>query len=105
AAASPWPLAQRLARAAGPYMAFQATTWGGDGCRPHDAVAAAALVWPDLFRFEPAAIQLRPEARGRLAREDGPPNAEVCVEVDAPEVTRRLLEAVFPATAAPVTPS
>jgi len=95
AAASAWPLMHRLARAAGPYMDFHATVWGGDGCRPHDAVAAAALLWPELFVFEPAQVLLDPDRRGRLIRGDGPANAEVCVGIDAPAVRERMLASLF----------
>ena len=95
AAASEWPLMHRLARAAGPYMDFHAKVWGGDGCRPHDAVAAAAILWPDLFIFEAVRLGLDPERRGRLRREDGPVNAELCVGVDAEAVEARMLAAFF----------
>ncbi len=83
-------LTQRLCRAVGPYMDLHASTWGGDGCRPHDAVAASAALWPELFGFEPACVALDPDRQGRLVRRDGPHNAEVCVRIDADEVTRRL---------------
>ncbi|MGA0603958.1 nucleoside hydrolase [Caulobacter sp. KR2-114] len=95
AQASTWPLMQRLARAAGPYMDFHARVWGGDGCRPHDAVAAAAVLWPELFEFEAARVVLEAERRGRLRRGDGPANAEVCVAVDAAAVRERMLSALF----------
>lgn len=95
AAASAWPLMHRLAKAAGPYMDFHARVWGGDGCRPHDAVAAAALLWPELFTFEPAQVLLDPARRGRLVRGDGPANAEVCVAIDAPAVRERMLAGLF----------
>src|SRR5262249_9171424 len=38
------PLMRRLLTAAGPYMEVHETLWGGEGCRPHDAVAACAAV-------------------------------------------------------------
>lgn len=97
AEASAWPLMHRLAKAAGPYMDFHARVWGGDGCRPHDAVAAAVVLWPELFAFEPAHLRLDPERRGRLLREDGAdaPNAEVCVGVDAVALHERMLAGIF----------
>ena len=95
AQASAWPLMHRLAKAAGPYMDFHARVWGGDGCRPHDAVAAAAVLWPELFTFEPAHLRLDPERRGRLVRAEGPANAEICVGVDAPALHERMLAGIF----------
>lgn len=103
AAASGWPLMRRLGLAAGPYMDFHARVWGGDGCRPHDAVAAAAALWPDLFVFEPARLSVDPDRRGRLRREDGAPNAEVCAKIDAEAVTERMLKALFEDVPAPAT--
>jgi inosine-uridine nucleoside N-ribohydrolase len=98
AARSAWPLMGRLAQAVGPYMDFHARVWGGDGCRPHDAVAAAAVLWPELFTFEPACLRVDAEARGRLRREEGTPNAFVCTTMDAEAVTARMLAALFEAT-------
>lgn len=59
------PLSQRLTKAAGPYIAFHQQVWGGDGCRPHDAVAAASLVAPELFTFEPARLRVAVDEIGR----------------------------------------
>jgi purine nucleosidase len=104
AAASGWPLMRRLAAAAGPYADFHAKVWSGEGFRPHDAVAAAAVLWPDLFVFEATHVALDPARRGRLVRADGPANAQVCVSMDADAVRDRMLEALFrpvPAGAAP----
>ncbi len=95
AAASEWPLMRRLAGAVAPYMDFHAKVWGGDGCRPHDAVAAAAVLWPELFTFEPARLVLDPERRGRLRRESGPANAEVCIDLDAAAVEARMVQTLF----------
>ena len=89
------PLASHLARAAGPYIDVHEALWGGDGCRPHDAVAAGAALWPDLYRFEPASVGLDPTRFGRLQRLDGPVNAEICVEIDHDEVGRRIGAALF----------
>ena len=88
-------LAGRLARAAGPYIDLHVGLWGGDGCRPHDAVAAGAVLWPELYRFEPVAVGLDPGRFGRLQRLDGPVNAELCVGIDHVEVGRRLEAALF----------
>ena len=69
--------------------------WGGEGCRPHDAVAAAAALWPELFTYEPAHVGLDPNRFGRLERIDGAPNAEICTAVESAEVSRRLAQALF----------
>jgi inosine-uridine nucleoside N-ribohydrolase len=95
AAAIDRPLMRTLVGAARPYMDFQAKTWGGDGCRPHDAVVAACALWPDLFTFEPANLRLDGAVRGRLVRDAGPPNAELCTAVDADQVRTRLLATLF----------
>ena len=89
------PLMDRLLQASGPYIDLHQAAWGGDGCRPHDAVAAGAVLWPDLYRFEPACVTLDLDRPGRLARSDGPPNAEVCTWIDEVEVARRLASALF----------
>ena len=88
-------LVSRMVRAAEPYIDVHQGLWGGDGCRPHDAVAAGAVLWPELYRFEPAALALDPERFGRLTRGDGPANAELCVGIDHAEVGRRLQAALF----------
>ncbi len=91
------PLSQRLSKAAGPYIAFHQQVWGGEGCRPHDAVAAAALVAPELFTFEPAHLHVAVdgEHQGLIERSDGAPNAEVCVGLDVPAVKRLILSGLF----------
>lgn len=90
-------LLPRLCRAVGPYMELHQTLWGGEGCRPHDAVAAAAALWPELFTFEPAALSLDPAPgrMGRILRGDGPANAELCIDVDAPALTGRIMAVLF----------
>ena len=91
------PLSQRLTKAAGPYIAFHQGVWGGEGCRPHDAVAAASLVSPELFTFEPARLRVTidGERQGRVERADGTPNAEVCTGLDVPAVKRLILGGLF----------
>jgi len=89
------PLMRLLAKAASPYIDVHATLWGGDGCRPHDAVAAGAALWPELFTFEPACLELDPDQFGRLRRTDGAPNAELCVAIETSAVTERLATALF----------
>ncbi len=89
------PLFQKLYQAAGPYAEHHARTWGGEGCRPHDAVAAGAVLWPELYEFTAAFIVPDPEHPGRLSRTEGAPNALVCVNLDAAEVEKRLLAALF----------
>ncbi|MFZ0266765.1 nucleoside hydrolase [Caulobacter sp.] len=89
------PLSARLNKAMGPYMAFHRRAWGLEAsCHPHDAVAAASLVAPSLFVFEPARLRVLTDGAhlGRIERIDGEPNAELCVSVDAPAV-----EALLPA--------
>lgn len=94
------PLFQRLARAFPAYSEFHSRSWGIDGAHPHDAVAAASVLWPELFTFEPARVTVEgSDAReqGRVSRINGAPNAEVCIALDAPEVRRRMLAALFEA--------
>ena len=96
------PLSARLARAAGPYMDFHAQVWGtSEACHPHDAVAAAALIAPDAFTFEPARLRVTSDGlrQGRIDRIDGAPNAEVCVSVDVEVVERLILTTLFGARA------
>lgn len=91
------PVYERLARATAPYMAFHGRTWNIEGCHPHDAVAAAALLWPELFTFEPArlAVATGEANQGRLSRVDGEPNAEVCIGLDAETVQARMFSVLF----------
>ncbi len=91
------PLSQRLTKAAGPYIAFHQQVWGGEGCRPHDAVAAASLIAPQLFTFEPARLRVivDGERQGRIERIEGAPNAEVCAGLDAGAVKRLILGGLF----------
>lgn len=91
------PLSQRLTKAAGAYIAFHQQVWGGEGCRPHDAVAAASLVAPELFTFEPARLRVivDGERLGRVERVDGAPNAEVCTGLDIAAVKRLILGGLF----------
>jgi len=93
------PLYERLARAAEPYMVFHGETWKIAGCHPHDAVAAASLLWPELFTFEPARLSVACDEahQGRVSRTDGTANAELCVAVDARALEQRLFGALFAA--------
>ena len=88
-------LARQLWRAVEPYIDQHMAIWGGDGCRPHDAVAAGAMLWPELYDFEPARLEMDADRPGRLRRADGPANAEVCVRLDAAGVAAKLREALF----------
>lgn len=92
------PLSQRLARSAGPYMAFHGQAWGTvDACHPHDAVAAAALVAPEAFTFQPARLRVVADGLnlGRIERIEGEPNAEVCVDLDVAAVEALILTTLF----------
>lgn len=92
------PLSVRLNKAMGPYMAFHQRVWGvADGCHPHDAVAAASLVAPSLFTFEPVRLRVMTDGEhlGRIERIEGEPNAELCVSVDAAAVEALLLARLF----------
>ena len=92
------PLSARLTRAAVPYMNFHAQAWGTVGaCHPHDAVAAASLIAPEAFVFEPARLRVAVDGlrQGRIDRIDGAPNAEVCVSVDVGAVERLILTTLF----------
>jgi inosine-uridine nucleoside N-ribohydrolase len=96
------PLSARLTRAAGPYMEFHAQAWGvTDACHPHDAVAAATLIAPEAFVFEPARLRVTVDGvrQGRIDRIDGEPNAEVCVGLGAGVVERLILATLFGARA------
>lgn len=95
------PLSVRLTKAAGPYIAFHRGVWGGEGCRPHDAVTAASLIAPELFAFEPARLRVTVEGSrlGRIERIDGPPNAEVCTSLDVDAVKRLIVRGLFGARA------
>ncbi len=89
------PLARKMLESATPYIELHRKLWGGDGCRPHDATAAGAALWPDLYRFEPACLGLDPHRPGHVLRLEGEPNAELCMDVDAEETARRLERALF----------
>lgn len=91
------PLSARLTKAAGPYIAFHQSVWGGQGCRPHDAVAAASLIAPELFTFEPTRLRVNVDGErlGRVERIDGPPNAEVCTGLDVEAVRRLIVGGLF----------
>ncbi len=92
------PLSARLARAVGPYMDFHAKVWSvAGGCHPHDAVAAASLIVPEAFSFEPARLRVTIDGmrQGRIDRIDGEPNAEICVGVQAGVVERLILTTLF----------
>ena len=89
------PLVQKLWQAVGPYIEQHRDLWGGEGCRPHDAVAAAAALWPELFTYEPVHIGLDSVRFGRLERLDAAPNCQLCTAVQAEEVSRRLTSALF----------
>ncbi|WP_116084573.1 nucleoside hydrolase [Tropicimonas sp. IMCC34011] len=55
----------------------------------YDPVAAAALLAPELFRFEDIALEVDisdGERRGQTRRVEGPANAEIAAEVDAEAV-------------------
>jgi len=95
------PLSARLTKAAGAYIVFHQSVWGGEGCRPHDAVAAASLVAPELFTFEPARLRVIVDGArlGRIERVDGPPNAEVCADVDVGAARRLIVSGLFGAGA------
>jgi inosine-uridine nucleoside N-ribohydrolase len=84
------PLMSRLARALVPYDAFHHNIWGGEGCRPHDLVAASAYLWPDLFRFEPRALDIDPTRQGYIVNSAGISNAEVCVGCEFEELATRI---------------
>lgn len=92
------PLSARLTRAAGAYMDFHAKVWGlTEACHPHDAVAAATLIAPEAFVFEPARLRVTVDGvrQGRIDRIDGEPNAEICVGVEAGVVERLILTTLF----------
>jgi inosine-uridine nucleoside N-ribohydrolase len=98
ARASTWRLMADLAGAFETHMAFQVAQEISGGWRPHDAVTAAAWLWPELFMFEPAALAVSPTARGLVMRTQGQPNAEVAVSVDATGVRERILQTLFGGT-------
>lgn len=94
-AADTLPLMTEMAGALRPYMDFQAATWG-EGLRPHDAVVAATVLWPELFIFKPIALVVDDNARGRILEVDHAPNAWICTQVQEAEVARRLADLLFP---------
>jgi purine nucleosidase len=92
------PLSARLARATGPYMDFHAQVWGAsEACHPHDVVAAATLIAPEAFTFEPARLRVTTDGLrlGRIDRIDGALNAEVCASVNVEVVERLILTTLF----------
>ena len=66
-----------------------------------DTVAAASLIAPEAFVFEPARLRVAVDGvrQGRIDRIDGAPNAEVCVSVDVAVVERLILTTLFGAKA------
>ena len=60
-------------------------------------MAAASLIAPQLFTFEPARLRVivDGERQGRIERIEGAPNAEVCAGLDAGAVKRLILGGLF----------
>ena len=64
-------------------------------------VAAASLIAPEVFTFEPARLRVAVEGPrlGRVERIDGAPNAEVCTGLDVQAVRRLIVGGLFGAQA------
>ncbi|MBI3911334.1 MAG: nucleoside hydrolase [Armatimonadetes bacterium] len=83
------------------YMRYHAQADGLAGCFLHDPLAVGAVLWPDLLGARPLRVDV--ETQGTLTRgmtvadfRPGrgacrPPNADVCLEVNAGEFVRRFL--------------
>jgi inosine-uridine nucleoside N-ribohydrolase len=85
------------------YMHFHFRGYQEYACFLHDPLAVGAVVWPELLTTVPKRIDV--EAQGRLTRgmtvvdfrptgydREPPPNAEICVGVEANEFVRRFIE-------------
>ncbi len=81
-------------------FAFYSDHYGFSGCHLHDPLAVAAVLWPELFRFEEAFVEVETSgevARGmtiadlRERRERPAPNGAFAAGVDAVEARARVL--------------
>ncbi len=90
------PLGAVLAKALDGYMAFYKKVANVDGCYPHDAIALAAVVWPDIFEFEQLSIKVirDGEQRGKTAIDPAGQRVRVAVNIDAHAFKKRMFEAL-----------
>ena len=99
------PAQALLARAIPTYERFHATYRGTPGIQPHDAVAVAYCLAPELFEVTPWPVRVETGGLGRgktwvaepfHAGEGSPwasrPQVDVCTGVDAPAVARWIVE-------------
>ncbi len=83
-------------------MEFHGRFYGEYGCYPHDAVAVAALIWPERFTSESHRVDVETESerllgatladfRPRLLRSLTPVNSDVLLSVDGRRLTGDIL--------------
>lgn len=82
------------------YLCFHAQGYDDWACFLHDPLAVGAVLWPELLRTTPLHVEVETEGRltrgmtvadfrARAYQPPLPPNADVCLEVDADEFVRR----------------
>ena len=66
------------------YMGFYREWADIEGCYPHDAIALASIVWPEIFEFEEecVALVLEGEERGKTVLDDRGFPARIATRVD-----------------------
>lgn len=85
------------------YIRYHVGGYGEPACFLHDPLAVAVAIWPDLVRTEPLRVNVETEGRFTRGmtvadfrppayRSPAAPNADVCLEVDAPAFLQRFVE-------------
>lgn len=75
----------------GLYTLWRYEDWSAPDPTLFDAVAVGAVLWPDLFTFQPAHVRVTDD--GHTVIEEGqPPNGEIATTIQKDEFVRRLME-------------
>ncbi len=83
-------------------FAFHENVYGARACFPHDAVAVARVIWPELFRSEPRRVDVETASplclgqtvadfRPPVLHRKTPPNGTVCVDWEPEEFLTHFL--------------
>ncbi len=101
---APWRAGGVAARFCADLVARAPTVGRQDAALLHDPVTVLAALEPDLFRWEARRLRCQTPggaAEGSLVEVEGPPNARVAVDVDAPAVRMQIVDAVLSCGASP----